>query len=53
MSAAGSDVDTVGKLAEAFLTRYRRGERPALSEFISQHPELAEQPPGVLVAVTG
>jgi eukaryotic-like serine/threonine-protein kinase len=43
LSDTGSDVDTVGKLAEAFLTRYRRGERPALSEYTSQHPELAEQ----------
>jgi serine/threonine-protein kinase len=43
MNDTGSDVDTVGKLAEAFLARYRRGERPALSEYISQHPELAAQ----------
>jgi hypothetical protein len=30
-------------VAEEFLERYRRGERPALSEFAARHPELAEQ----------
>jgi serine/threonine protein kinase/WD40 repeat protein len=33
----------VEELAEAFLERYRRGERPALSEYIQQHPELADE----------
>jgi hypothetical protein len=43
MSDGQSEVDTVGKLAESFLARYRRGERPPLSEYIRQHPELAAQ----------
>jgi hypothetical protein len=31
------------ELADAFLQRYRRGERPALSEYTQKHPELAEE----------
>src|SRR5262249_32153368 len=33
--------DRVGELAEAFLERYRRGERPAVEEYAAAHPELA------------
>ena len=33
----------VGELAEAFLERYRRGERPALTEYAERYPELAER----------
>jgi serine/threonine protein kinase/WD40 repeat protein len=33
----------VEKLAEALVERYRRGERPPLSEYIQQQPELAEE----------
>src|SRR2546426_380385 len=29
-------------LADEFAARYRRGERPALQEYIDQHPELAD-----------
>src|SRR5262249_55799400 len=31
----------VGELAEAFLQRHRRGERPAVEEYAAAHPELA------------
>ena len=31
----------VMELAEEFLDRYRKGERPALREYIERHPELA------------
>jgi WD40 repeat protein/serine/threonine protein kinase len=31
------------EVAESFLARYRAGERPALSEYTQQHPDLAEQ----------
>jgi serine/threonine protein kinase/WD40 repeat protein len=31
------------ELAEAFLERYRRGERPSLSEYTRAHPELADE----------
>src|SRR4051794_1497437 len=34
--------DPVEEMAEAFLERFRRGERPALSEFINQAPEHAD-----------
>ena len=30
-------------LAEEFLERYRRGERPAMTEFIDRHPELSSE----------
>jgi WD40 repeat protein len=32
----------VEELAEEFLTRYRRGERPALTEYTRRHPDLAD-----------
>ena len=35
--------EPVEQLAEEFLERYRRGERPALSEYIDRHPELADE----------
>jgi WD40 repeat protein/serine/threonine protein kinase len=31
------------ELAEEFVQRYRRGERPALTEYTTRHPELADQ----------
>src|SRR5579883_2268991 len=33
----------VEQLAEEFLERFRRGERPALSEYTRDHPELADE----------
>src|SRR5262249_38581452 len=33
----------VEELAEEFLARYRRGERPAISEYTEAHPELADE----------
>jgi serine/threonine protein kinase len=33
----------VEQLAEEFLERFRRGERPALSEYTRKHPELADE----------
>jgi serine/threonine protein kinase/WD40 repeat protein len=33
----------VEELAESFLQRYRRGERPSLSEYIRQYPELEDE----------
>jgi serine/threonine protein kinase/WD40 repeat protein/Tfp pilus assembly protein PilF len=43
MNVPPSELDVVGKVAEAFLARYRRGERPSLTEYTVQYPELAEQ----------
>ena len=41
----GPDVqrNPVEQLAEEFLDRYRRGERPPLQEYIDRHPELAAE----------
>jgi serine/threonine protein kinase len=35
--------EPVEKLAESFLARFRRGERPSLNEYTDRHPELAEE----------
>ncbi|WP_052315664.1 WD40 repeat domain-containing serine/threonine protein kinase, partial [Singulisphaera acidiphila] len=35
--------DPLGGLADEFLERYRRGERPALSEYMRRFPDLAER----------
>src|SRR5262249_21003132 len=43
MSKTGTKSEVVLALAEEFLERYRRGERPALREYIDRHPELAEE----------
>ncbi|MCI0464387.1 MAG: serine/threonine-protein kinase, partial [Gemmataceae bacterium] len=43
MSKSSSDRNPVERLAEEFLERHRRGERPALSEYTARHPELADQ----------
>ena len=43
MSASSSERNPVEELAEEFLERYRRGERPALTEYTTRHPELADQ----------
>ena len=43
MSEDSSATDPVGKLAEGFVARYRRGERPSLAEYTDQFPELADR----------
>ena len=43
MSEAFSVFDPVDELVDGFLERYRRGERPSLSEYTEKHPELAER----------
>jgi hypothetical protein len=43
MSGSASGADPLAQLADEFLERHRRGERPALSEYTARHPELAEQ----------
>jgi hypothetical protein len=40
-SESESARDPLEQLAEAFLARYRRGERPSLAEYAEAHPELA------------
>jgi serine/threonine protein kinase/WD40 repeat protein len=41
MNESISKFEPVEELAEEFLDRYRRGERPALSEYTRRHPDLA------------
>jgi tetratricopeptide (TPR) repeat protein len=43
MSGPSSEPDLLDRLAESFLARYRRGERPSLDEYAAGHPELADQ----------
>lgn len=43
MNAPQSEVDPLGRLAEAFLSAYRNGERPSVTEYTERYPDLAEQ----------
>jgi serine/threonine protein kinase/formylglycine-generating enzyme required for sulfatase activity len=43
MSESESKSGLVMELAEEFLDRYRKGERPPLKEYIDRHPELAAE----------
>jgi serine/threonine protein kinase len=43
MTASGSEREPLGELADEFLDRCRRGERPSLTSFVRRHPELAEE----------
>lgn len=43
MSPSDSDADPLVALAEEFAARYRRGERPSLTEYAGRHPELADR----------
>jgi serine/threonine protein kinase len=43
MSDGGNGADPVGQLVEDFMDRYRRGERPALTEYTERYPELADR----------
>jgi hypothetical protein len=42
MSSPDSHRDTIEQIAESFLARYRRGERPSMSEYVQRHPDHAE-----------
>jgi hypothetical protein len=41
MPDPSSEINPLDQLAEEFVERYRKGERPPLSEYINRHPELA------------
>jgi serine/threonine protein kinase/Tfp pilus assembly protein PilF len=41
MSEQGSEREPLEKLAEEFVERIRRGERPSLTEYVQKHPALA------------
>lgn len=43
MSEQSSEFDPVEDLVDEFLERYRRGERPSLTEFAEEHPAHAER----------
>jgi serine/threonine protein kinase/Tfp pilus assembly protein PilF len=43
MPSASDSRDPLEQLAEEFAERYRRGERPSLSEYTARHPELAAE----------
>jgi serine/threonine protein kinase/WD40 repeat protein len=43
MTEQASEYDPMEEVADAFLARYRRGERPSLTEYTEKYPQLAEQ----------
>src|SRR5262249_5048582 len=43
MTAPGSDREPVERLAEEFADRYRRGERPSLTEYVQRYPDLGQE----------
>jgi hypothetical protein len=43
VTTSGSERDPVEELADEFLGRFRRGERPALTEYTRQYPQWAER----------
>src|SRR5438128_4877093 len=43
MDSPPSEPDLLDHLAEEFVARFRRGERPSLSEYTARHPELADE----------
>jgi WD40 repeat protein/serine/threonine protein kinase len=43
MNSSSSERDPVERLADEFLERYRRGERPALTEYTDKYPHWAER----------
>jgi len=51
MTPTKSSRPTIEQLAEEFLQRYRRGERPALVEYTTRYPELADDIRDVFAAL--
>ena len=43
MSDQSANYNPLDALAEEFVARFRRGERPAISEYTGRHPDLAEE----------
>jgi WD40 repeat protein/tetratricopeptide (TPR) repeat protein len=43
MSDSTSDRDPIEMLADSFLARFRRGERPSVEAYAAEHPELADE----------
>jgi WD40 repeat protein len=51
-SSAGRDI-LLNRLADDFAARYRRGERPALREYLDKYPELADDIRDLFPALVG
>jgi serine/threonine protein kinase/tetratricopeptide (TPR) repeat protein len=51
MGIEPSERHPIDALAEEFVARYRRGERPSVSEYAARYPELADQIQDVLQAL--
>jgi len=43
MTVESAERNPIDELAEEFAARFRRGERPALSEYIQKYPDLADE----------
>src|SRR5580765_1426941 len=41
--ARSKDFELLDQLAEEFAERFRRGERPALADYLTRYPELAQE----------
>ena len=46
--ASNAERNPIDALAEEFAERYRRGERPSLTEYTRKYPELARRNPGTV-----
>src|SRR5262249_19735215 len=42
-AASGSAPEPIAEIPGPFLTRWRRGERPSVSEFVGRHAEFEEE----------
>ena len=51
MSDFTADRDPVEMLADSFLARFRRGERPSVEEYATKYPELADRIRALLPAL--
>jgi hypothetical protein len=43
MPTSSGDRNPVERLAEEFAERYRRGERPSLTEYVEKYPQHADE----------
>ncbi len=41
-ATSSADIDPLGRLADEYAERLRRGEHPLVSEYAGRYPELAE-----------
>ncbi|MDR3638692.1 MAG: protein kinase [Isosphaeraceae bacterium] len=53
MSRSDSEVDPLDDVAEEFADRYRRGERPSLSDYAARYPQHAERIRRLFPALVG